>query len=69
MVNLDNGTVKKCFDSAFKFSAEGNQAAIERMGKVVALVQDDKSILSLVSYSEGDAVLQVIDKIGHESDE
>jgi len=67
-VNLNRGTVKKCFDSAFKFTADGNQSYMERMGKVVGLVQDDKSILQLVSYCEGDAVPQVIEKIGHESE-
>ena len=68
IVNVVSGTVKKCFDSAFKFTADGNQSYMERMGKVIGVVQDDHSIIQLISYSEGDAVPQVIEKIGTEFD-
>lgn len=69
VVNVVRGTVKKCFDSAFRFTADGNQCYRERMGKVIGLIQDDKDTLHLVSYSEGDAILQVVSKIGHGEEE
>jgi hypothetical protein len=42
---------------------------MERMGKIVGLVQDDKSMISLISYSEGDPIPQIVEKIGSESDD
>ena len=69
VINFETGTVKKCFDSAFKFTGDGNQVQQERMGKVIGLVQDDKNVINLISYSEGDQIPQVIEKIGLESDD
>ena len=42
---------------------------MERMGKIVGLVQDDKNVISMVSYSEGETIPTIIDKIGAESDD
>ena len=69
MINVTAGTVKKCFEAGFKFSGEGNQVVMERMGKIVGLVQDDKNMISMVSYSEGDTIPTIIEKIGAESDD
>ena len=69
IVNFSNGTIKKVFDTAFKFTGDGNQCQQERVGKIVALVQDDKQVISLVSYQEGDAVVTMVEKIGQESDD
>ena len=69
MVNFTSRTVKKVFDSSYKFSGDGNQVAMERMGKIVGLVQDDKNMISMVSYSEGETIPTIIEKIGSESDD
>ena len=69
VVNMTTRTVRKVFDSAFNFTGDGNQCVMERMGRVVGVVQDDKNCINLVSYSEGDQILQVIEKIGAESDD
>lgn len=69
VVNFTSRTVKKVFDSPYKFSGDGNQVAMERMGKIVGLVQDDKNMISMVSYSEGETIPTIIEKIGSESDD
>ena len=69
MVNFTSRTVKKVFESSYKFSGDGNQVFMERMGKIVGLVQDDKNVISMVSYSEGETIPTIIDKIGAESDD
>ena len=68
VVNFTSNTVKKCFDSGFKFSGEGNQVFMERMGKIVGMVNDEKNLINMVSYSEGEVIPTVIEKIGAESD-
>ena len=41
---------------------------MERMGKIVGLIQDDKNLISMISYSEGETIPTIIEKIGEESD-
>ena len=38
------------------------------MGKIVGLIQDDKNIISMISYSEGETIPTIIEKIGAESE-
>ena len=41
---------------------------MERMGKIVGLIQDDKNLINMISYSEGETIPTIIEKIGVESD-
>ena len=69
VVDFMSRTVKKVFDSSYKFSGDGNQVVMERMGKIVGLVQDDKNMINMVSYSEGETIPTIVEKIGAESDD
>ena len=69
VINFTSRTVKRCFDSSYKFTGDGNQVFMERMGKIVGLVQDDKNMINMVSYSEGEAIPTIVEKIGAESDD
>ena len=41
---------------------------MERMGKIVGMVNDEKNLINMISYSEGEVIPTVLEKIGAESD-
>ena len=60
----DEATLEKVVETSFKFSIWGNQCTTTRSGKIVALVEDDKRLLHLVTFTKEESQVRFIQLIG-----
>ena len=56
--NVENNTMKKAFETDFKFDTQNNQCVTTNNGQVAGLVEDQEKKVHVVTYNKGNYSLK-----------